>query len=147
MGLDMFLYAKKYVDNYNPKYKELSAKIKEVMGLPADSGNTYVEAEVCYWRKANQIHKWFVDNVQDGNDNCGEYYVTRDDIEKLILACDTAWTNHDSSILPPSSGFFFGTTEVDEWYWNEIQDTSKRLRAILEDPMLQDASLYYQSSW
>ena len=26
--------------------------------------------QVGYWRKANQIHNWFVENVQDGEDDC-----------------------------------------------------------------------------
>ncbi len=147
MGLDMYLYARKSFSDYRPKEKEISTKIKELVGFPEDSDHMIIMAEVMYWRKANQIHQWFVENVQDGNDNCGEYYVSRDDIEKLILACDTAWTNKDSSILPPKSGFFFGNTEVDDWYWEEIQETSKRLRAILDDPMLQTSSLYYSSSW
>ncbi len=40
-----------------------------------------------YWRKANQIHKWFVDNVQDGNDDCKTYYVSTEDLEKLLNIC------------------------------------------------------------
>lgn len=147
MGLDMYLYARKSFSDYRPKEKEISTKIKELVGFPEDSNHMIIMAEVMYWRKANQIHQWFVENVQDGNDNCGEYYVSRDDIEKLILACDTAWVNKDTSILPPQSGFFFGSTDADEWYWEEIQETSKRLRAILDDPMLQSSSLYYSSSW
>lgn len=155
MGLDMFLYARKSFSEYHPKQKEIAAKLKElagfrepvIPGFPEDSKPVYVMAEVMYWRKANQIHKWFVDNVQEGNDNCGEYYIDRTDIEKLVLACDTAWVNKDTSILPPQSGFFFGSTDTDEWYWDQIRTTSKRLREILEDPTLQDASLFYQSSW
>lgn len=40
--------------------------------------------EGIYWRKANQIHKWFVDNVQDGNDDCGRYYVSKDNLKNLL---------------------------------------------------------------
>lgn len=147
MGLDMYLYAKKSLFNYDPKEKEISAQIKELMGFPEDADHMVIMAEVMYWRKANQIHKWLVDNVQDGKDDCGQYYVDRTDIEKLVLACDTAWVNKDTSILPPQSGFFFGSTDADEWYWDQIRTTSKRLRAILDDPMLQSSSLYYSSSW
>lgn len=39
------------------------------------------------WRKANAIHKWFVDNVQGGNDDCGMYEVSVDDLVKLHDAC------------------------------------------------------------
>lgn len=36
------------------------------------------------WRKANQIHKWFVDNVQDGNDDCGTYEVGVEQLKGLL---------------------------------------------------------------
>ena len=165
MGLDMYLHAKKYVEKVNwqalqdndelsydspeavfPKWNEI-VEVADMKDVATDIYGVDVEVTCAYWCKSNQIHKWFVDNVQDGNDNCGEYYVSLDDIEKLVLACDTAWVNKDTSILPPESGFFFGSTDTDEWYWEQIRTTSKRLREILEDPTLQDASLFYQSSW
>lgn len=43
--------------------------------------------EVAYWRKANAIHKWFVDNIQDGIDDCGNYEVTKEDLEELLHVC------------------------------------------------------------
>lgn len=48
---------------------------------------SYIIEEVAYWRKANQIHKWFVDNVQDGNDDCGSYYVSREKLQELLDLC------------------------------------------------------------
>ncbi len=42
---------------------------------------------VGYWRKENHIHKWFVDNVQDGNDNCDMYIVSREQLEALRDVC------------------------------------------------------------
>ncbi|HTU12430.1 MAG TPA: hypothetical protein VMG08_16180 [Allosphingosinicella sp.] len=48
----------------------------------------YVEEEVMYWRKANHIHNWFVENVQDGVDNCATYYVSSDHLSELLDACE-----------------------------------------------------------
>jgi hypothetical protein len=48
----------------------------------------YVEEEVMYWRKANHIHNWFVENVQDGIDNCATYYVSPDQLTALLDACE-----------------------------------------------------------
>lgn len=48
---------------------------------------TYIEEEVGYWRKANHIHKWFVDNVQDGKDDCGTYEVTDEQLTELLSIC------------------------------------------------------------
>ena len=42
---------------------------------------------VGYWRKANQIHCWFVENVQDGIDDCGTYEVTEKQLVELLNTC------------------------------------------------------------
>lgn len=43
--------------------------------------------EVGYWRKANAIHNWFVENVQNGEDDCWSYAVTKEQIEELLELC------------------------------------------------------------
>ena len=43
--------------------------------------------EVAYWRKANAIHRWFVNNVQDGIDECQETIVTRNQLFTLLQIC------------------------------------------------------------
>lgn len=40
-----------------------------------------------YWRKANQIHNWFVQNIQNGKDDCECYELTKDNCEKLLELC------------------------------------------------------------
>lgn len=113
MGLDMYLSAKKYVSNFdfNLQEKELNAKIKELMGLTGfdeDNNSIYVEMGVGYWRKANAIHQWFVDNVQDGDDDCGNYYVPNEQLIELRDLCIKTIESKDASLLPPQEGFFFG---------------------------------------
>tara|TARA_R100000365_G_C2707526_1_gene43980 strand:+ start:30 stop:530 length:501 start_codon:yes stop_codon:yes gene_type:complete len=49
---------------------------------------SYVEEEVMYWRKANHIHKWFVDNVQSGEDNCERYFVSEENLRQLLDVCN-----------------------------------------------------------
>lgn len=44
--------------------------------------------EVAYWRKANAVHKWFVDHVQGGEDDCDWHdEVTQDVLEELRDIC------------------------------------------------------------
>ena len=53
------------------------------------SGRYRIIEEVGYWRKANQIHNWFVENVQDGVDDCGYHNeVTKEDLEELLNICE-----------------------------------------------------------
>ena len=44
--------------------------------------------ELAYWRKFNALHKWFVDNVQDGNDDCGDYRLTKAKLEEILEILD-----------------------------------------------------------
>jgi hypothetical protein len=58
-----------------------------------------------------------------------------------------AITNKDPNLLPPREGFFFGGTDIDEWYWRDIEDTRKQLRRLINLPEFEELSFYYQSSW
>jgi hypothetical protein len=42
-----------------------------------------IDQESMYWRKANHIHNWFVNNFQDGTDDCRYVYISKYDIGKL----------------------------------------------------------------
>lgn len=112
--------------------------------------------EVAYWRKANAIHKWFVDNVQEGKDDCGEYLVSRDALITLREACVQVLydkSTHDGTLglaeklLPTKSGFFFGGTDYDDWYYENAEFTIESINKILEDPDFDQLNVYYSSSW
>ena len=49
---------------------------------------TYV-FPIITWRKANAIHKFFVDTCQDGNDNCERHWVSRENLEELLETINT----------------------------------------------------------
>ena len=106
-----------------------------------------VMVNVGYWRKCNQIHKWFVDNVQKGEDDCGEYYVSHEKLKELLRTCTLALTNKDPNLLPPQAGFFFGGTDIDQWYWEDLMYTIQQLQPIIDRPDFENLSFYYQSSW
>ena len=151
MGLDMYLKAKKdyYRSEYNKDQTEndMVEKIALLTGLPVPDGSLSVEVTAVYWRKANQVHDWFVRNVQDGKDDCGEYYVSRDRLRELLAACNEALVNRNRAdeILPTASGFFFGSTEYDEWYWKDIERTAREIKRVLALP--EDVYFNYHSSW
>jgi hypothetical protein len=153
MGLDMYLYAKNYLSDFHPEENEKAEAIQklfpELAGVKYQYGSAvkYVIAGIGYWRKANAIHDWFVKNVQYNNDNCGSYYVDREKLIELRELCDTVLKNRDSASenLPTASGFFFGSTEYDDWYFNSLEDTIGIIDAALKLP--NDWQFEYQSSW
>ena len=124
MGLDMYLYAKKNIAFINDE--ECKEKVADrLQGYEDESG-----IEVGYWRKANAIHKWFVDNTQNGEDECHTSNVTRDDLRKLLRIVNLVLEDNNKAkdILPAQTGFFFGGTDYDEWFFKNLKHTGKVLR-------------------
>ena len=151
MGLDMYLTRKKYVKNWShdsteERFQGVAFKGNQPIDL---SKLTYLEFESVTWKKMNAIHNWFVENVQNGTDDCGTHYVTHDQLKELVLTIETVLQKKDDeealALLPPSEGFFFGSTEIDDYYWHELTETRWKL---LED---MDANpndeYYYHASW
>lgn len=152
MGLDMYFYGQRYLwdfggdGNDGAIAESISKLFPELKGRKAKK----VEVEFMYWRKANQIHKWFVDNVQDGRDECQETYVEVDKLYQLRDVCRAvlADTTQASVLLPSASGFFFGNTDYDEWYFQDVENTVKFLDELLaEKDNLKNWDFYYRSSW
>lgn len=108
---------------------------------------TYVEEEVMYWRKVNAVHAWFVCVVQDGIDECQESRVTIKQLDELATICEKVVRDKNPELLPASSGFFFGSTEYDEYYYQEIEETAKVLREEIRNNQEEYPEYFYQASW
>ena len=94
MGLDMYLRASKYVSGYDFRgeqevafYRSLVEKFEVEEFVDPDTPSATIEFTVAYWRKANQIHNWFVENVQGGEDECKPHYVSRGQLTDLGETC------------------------------------------------------------
>lgn len=96
MGLDMYLKASRYLSGWkhsSQNERDCYNQVRFACGLAgftcegSPSGN--ISFNVAYWRKANAIHKWFVDVVQEGKDECQEAYVTREQLGELVALCKT----------------------------------------------------------
>ena len=152
MGLDMYLTKRSYVKNWDHMGPEERHTIT-VAGPQAahikPERITSIEEEVMYWRKANAIHNWFVQNCQNGVDECQETYIPQDQIETLLATLRTivSDTSLAKDLLPPTSGFFFGSTELDNWYWDDVERTIPVLEQLVEDSNAHDFSVYYRASW
>lgn len=182
MGLDMYLDVRRSV--YQSDSEE-TAKLKAFMQnemsgscLPnADPSDDvfHIGQRVAYWRKANAIHAWFVNNVQDGVDECQESYVGRKHLLELVEKCSTvldklnpvfqkSYDNDEweggatdvvsevAEVLPPCSGFFFGSTDIDMYYYHQVRYTHDRIKELLEwlDKEHSEGRWWYvtyQASW
>lgn len=164
MGLDMYLEREYYLYSWD-KLKEKEFHITRAdrtkgsveITIPLDKVKRLILMEH-QWRKSNAIHKWFVDNVQDGNDDCGRYYVSLEKIQELketlekVLALRYENISTEElekkceELLPTQAGFFFGNTNYSEDYFGDIMDTLNTLDRLLAEKDC-EGTLYYSSSW
>lgn len=137
MGLDMYLNARKFIWRDNEQPVVDGHKIKQVA------------TEAIYWRKANAIHQWFVDNVQEGTDDCGKYDVSRDHLKVLRSICRAVLEDRTRApkLLPTQSGFFFGSTDYDEGYFQDVEDTLRSITRVLAEFEPDEWDFEYHSSW
>lgn len=152
MGLDMYLKGRRYISSYSDQDQPMRDGVREHFpelqgGAWAENPVQEVTAEVGYWRKANQIHKWFVDNVQGGEDECRPHSVSREDLAQLREVCQTVLANPKkaSELLPTGAGFFFGSTDYDQYYRQDLESTVAIIDRALALPEAWDFE--YQSSW
>jgi len=119
------------------------------MYLQRRVGKNRKSSEVMYWRKVNHIHGWFVQNVQDGVDDCGTYEVSISDLRDLYSICVLAWLSRDSNLLPTQEGFFFGGTEIDDYYWDTLVHTMEVLKPFhdKDESDFEGETFWYHASW
>ena len=156
MGLDMYLEVKVFIGG---RYRNTN----QVIEIPKDEnmffGNLDLEIPVKMidtitlltgvWRKANHIHQYFADKCGNGEDDCREMYVNEKDLEELKDLCKRILKNHElaPSLLPTQEGFFFGSTEYDEYYFSDLEDTIKIINETLKCAEKYEGSIYYVASW
>lgn len=153
MGLDMYLSRKSFImpneEYVKPEYRSTVSLTRNGVTKVLDK-ISYIVEEVMYWRKANAIHNWFVNKVQKGNDDCGEYEVTTEQLTELRDLCAIILADKDSEVahklLPTQSGFFFGSTDYDDWYYQDLTSTMTILDKVLAESTPHD-TYYYSASW
>lgn len=207
MGLDMYFKKMKKVKNKTMQdliviqnkinYGDNENEREKLIKLYKDylEKNTYswtkkeyynFDSEIGYLRKANAIHKYIIDNYNNGVDNCEPIPLDKEKLKEfykivmqLIYECkltkgkivngysfsrdkngqtkmipnyETGYTMAKTSqnlcdkLLPTSEGFFFGSTDYDQYYYNDLLE----FKNILEKLIKTDDSkydIYYLASW
>lgn len=158
MGLDMSLYLRyrpyEYKENIKEDYPEdLKFIVKDDGNVGYIATETYYE--IAYWRKANAIHKYFVDTCADSVDECQKINVSLKNLKDLVEVCEQILKDHTLApdLLPTQDGFFFGSTTYDDYYFNKIKytyDVCSKIITFMEEQGRYgnyDWDIVYQSSW
>jgi hypothetical protein len=182
MGLDMYLYKRTYVKKWEHQSDENSFDVTVKRGgktYPKIQPEriSYIEEQIMYWRKANQIHGWFVDNTSVLEEEV-KYSVTKQDLENLLNTCEqvleilnkskkkviqveNGWSSGERTfcdvdvfdcedeimdLLPPTQGFFYGSSDINTYYEDTINETVRFLER--EIPLCDEYDEFeYYASW
>lgn len=154
MGLDMYLYAldDEDLDSFN--------KIKTILKETPDTEYSKEEDELlekfydkkgdelAYWRKANAIHKFFCDYGEVVDEHI-YYIIPRKLLVELLKKCmQVLIIKHETyseETLPTCGGFFFGSLEYNEFYYNYLEETVNTLAKLLKE--YKNDYFLYCASW
>lgn len=144
MGLDMYLSKKRFIGGEERTTLQITGLQPEVNVAKVEC----IVEEAAYWRKANAIHRWFVENVQGHRDECASFDVSREQLARLleVVAQVLADPAKAAELLPTQSGFFFGSVAYDADYFFDLEETRRMLSDALraDEP---DTAFVYQASW
>lgn len=147
MGLDMYLWSQNKT-SIDPVEEVKLYNEWDGMGTPPTESYS---KEVMYWRKANAIHGWFVRNTQGGLDNCQVSYVDKEQLKELLKILQTVHVDKTQAefFLPSQGGFFFGNTDYNEYYFEQVEETGEALYALVNSDEFNDEDVYYtySASW
>ena len=94
----------------------------------------FKKKEIGYFRKVNFLVKYFANNHHMDVDDQIPVYVEKDAVIDLLDRCNKVLENHElaEELLPTMSGFFFGNTKYDEYYFENVE----RVRDYIKDKLL-----------
>lgn len=100
--------------------------------------------ESAYFRKVNFIYRYFGEKLVD--ESC---IVTKAEIEDIIERCKKVLADHSlaKELLPTCDGFFFGSTDYDDWYFKDVEDCQKQMEKLLEDYDETTDVIWVDMSW
>ena len=179
MGLDSSLYKETHLWNFdNDKISVKVSKNDIPINIQEDRVVGIVE-EVKYWRKQNAIHNYFVQECGDRVDKCQRIRVSVKQLVELMNRCKEILADKDNivvtqetytdiegkehtedvrylkdttlaeELLPTTSGFFFGSTDYDEWYIQGLETTIECIEKEIRTPKNEGVYIeyFYQASW
>ena len=162
MGLDMYLdgvFSKKAyyqedrsvpmddpVQSESLKLALASIDFPDYVPLDFSYRHFEVRLPIATWRKANQIHNYIVQNFGKGIDDQKSIYLADEHLKQILDVIREVGNDpvKAEKLLPTKDGFFFGSTDIDEYYWQDLAYTRKTLKQILEYQKVQ-AHIYKEA--
>ncbi len=156
---EIFPKGMKKFTQYDWRYQKFVDEVKpldEVKEFFDSFLRLYYAEEDAYFRKVNFIYHYFQPKLVD---ECA--FVTKADLEDIIERCDKIleglkfkgeeipYEKIDlaKELLPTQSGFFFGSTDYDRWYFADVKDARHQMKKLLRGFNEDTDVIYVVMSW
>lgn len=100
--------------------------------------------KVAYFRKVNFLMSFF-----DYEGNCEYVPIDKNQVIDLIDTCKQVLENYNraNELLPTQCGFFFGSTDYDEFYFSDVKDVLDKFTEILDTTDWDNDELVMYAWW
>ena len=100
-----------------------------------------------YFRKHNYLMAWVEDTTNQAIENCADIDLTKGQLENLLASINEVLADHEKApeLLPTQAGFFFGSTDYDEWYFKNLEYARSQLYGMVAD--MADDELATFNAW
>lgn len=121
------------------------AKARDLVNALID----HKQEQVAYWRKANQIRGWFSRLLGEESDGVCKGKVSKKNVENLLDTCKQVLENNSlaEKLLLVTEGFFFGSYEYDDYYFEQIKETIEICERVLKEFDFDTNYLIYDEWW
>lgn len=130
--------ATEYIKSIDERNSKVIKEVEE------EKENTNPWNKVAYFRKVNFLIPFF-----GYEENCSNIEIDKYQVEDLIEACKEVLANHDkaSFLLPTQAGLFFGSTDYDDLYFDDVQNVKEKFEEVLADFNMDEDILIMHCWW
>lgn len=111
---------------------------------------------VAYFRKVNFLIPFF-----DYEEDCSYVEIDKEQVEKLVKTCDLVLKckpqkgknltkkakDEVHTLLPTTDGFFFGNTDYNDWYFEDVKNVKDTFSELLKTFNWEENALFMLCSW
>lgn len=109
---------------------KMQVNVEESEKLGEEIYNIFNRKEIAYFRKVNFLMAFF-----QYEDNCEFVEITKEQVSDLVERATKVWNDHSlaEELLPTQSGFFYGSTEYSDYYFEDVKDVRDTFQEILDN--------------
>lgn len=139
-----------YLNKFGYDYRENTItsvkEPKEVEQIFTEEEKHIYAISDAYFCKVNFIYQYFRGKMVDE-----ECIISKFELNEFIQVCKDVYSHkgdedYATENLPTTSGFFFGSTAYDDWYWNDVKDCIKQMEKLYKSLDDED-SVLWSFSW